>query len=101
GKKNPGTSGSGTDTPPPDGQGRRAFPRPEPEGSEPDASGPIVTAGWPDLRLAAARQTSKNNLQQIALAFHNYHDTMNALPAGIYDKAGKTLTLSWRVAILP
>jgi hypothetical protein len=42
-----------------------------------------------------------NNLKQIILAFHNYHEAMNGFPASaICDKNGKPL-LSWRVAILP
>lgn len=53
------------------------------------------------VRAAAARATSQNNLKQIALAMHNYHDVYNAMPkAAICDKNGKPL-LSWRVAILP
>ena len=53
------------------------------------------------VREAAARTQSNNNLRQIALAMHNYHDTYNKFPsAAICDKAGKPL-LSWRVAILP
>jgi hypothetical protein len=44
---------------------------------------------------------SSNNLKQIVLAFHNYHDSNNnKLPSDILDKDGKPL-LSWRVAILP
>ena len=43
---------------------------------------------------------STNNLKQIALAFHSYHDATNGLPGNITDKDGKPL-LSWRVAILP
>src|SRR5580692_2246885 len=43
---------------------------------------------------------SKNNLKQIVLAFHNYHETNNQFPGDILDKDGKPL-LSWRVAILP
>jgi hypothetical protein len=43
---------------------------------------------------------SKNNLQQIGLAMHGYHDATGQLPTNISDKAGKPL-LSWRVAILP
>src|SRR5262249_4311040 len=42
-----------------------------------------------------------NNLKQLALALHNYHDKNKTFPpAAIYDQAGKPL-LSWRVAILP
>jgi uncharacterized protein (TIGR03067 family) len=54
------------------------------------------------LRAAAERAQHQNNLKQIALAFHNYHDTYRALPAhAVYGKDGKTPLLSWRVAILP
>lgn len=42
-----------------------------------------------------------NNLHQIGLAFHTYHDVHKILPlAAIDDKEGKPL-LSWRVALLP
>jgi hypothetical protein len=41
-----------------------------------------------------------NNLKQIGLAMHNYHDTHNHLPANSYAKDGTPL-LSWRVHILP
>jgi hypothetical protein len=51
-------------------------------------------------RTAAGRAQSSNNLKQIALAWHNYHDANKAFPADIRDKDGKPL-LSWRVAILP
>jgi RNA polymerase sigma factor (sigma-70 family) len=54
------------------------------------------------VREAAARTMSANNLKQIGVAFHNYHDANNAFPAyAIYDKSGKTPLLSWRVALLP
>ncbi len=48
----------------------------------------------------AARSLSMNNLKQIGLALHNYHDVHGRFPANILDKDGKPL-LSWRVAILP
>jgi hypothetical protein len=46
------------------------------------------------------RQRSLNNLKQILLAFHNYHDAYGYFPSDIRGKDGKPL-LSWRVAILP
>lgn len=53
------------------------------------------------VREAAKRIQSANNLRQIALAMHNYHDTMGTFPpAAVFDKNGKPL-LSWRVLILP
>jgi hypothetical protein len=53
------------------------------------------------MREAAARQTTMNNLKQIGLAIHNYHDVHGHYPpAAVVDKKGKKL-LSWRVMILP
>jgi hypothetical protein len=58
---------------------------------------PVVS----EARKASARMQSMNNLKQIVLALHNYHDTYNGFPMqAIYSKDGKPL-LSWRVAILP
>jgi RNA polymerase sigma factor (sigma-70 family) len=52
-------------------------------------------------RLASARIKSMNNLKQIALAMHNYHDTYAHFPPpAVYGKDGKAL-LSWRVLLLP
>jgi hypothetical protein len=46
-------------------------------------------------------RVSQNNLKQIGLAFHNYHDEHGHFPpAAIRSKDGRPL-LSWRVAILP
>ncbi|MBN2476224.1 MAG: DUF1559 domain-containing protein [Pirellulales bacterium] len=52
-------------------------------------------------RDAARRAQGMNNLKQIALAMHNYHDLHKSFPAAyIADADGKPL-LSWRVLILP
>ncbi len=53
------------------------------------------------VRQAADRAASVQNLKQIGLAMHNYHSTYDAFPpAFTADKDGKPL-LSWRVLILP
>jgi hypothetical protein len=52
-------------------------------------------------RNAARRTQSFNNLKQIALAMHNYHDVNGSFPpAVLYGPDGKT-PYSWRVALLP
>ena len=54
-------------------------------------------------REAARRTQSKNNLKQIALAMHNYHDTFNELPRGTVenDDLEPDERLSWAYSILP
>src|SRR5262249_18506863 len=52
------------------------------------------------IRESAKRLQSQNNLKQIALAMHSYHDTNGAFATNVYDKNGKPM-LSWRVMILP
>ncbi len=53
------------------------------------------------IRDRADDVRSINNLKQIGLAMHNYHDTYRSFPTvANFDKAGKPL-MSWRVLLLP
>jgi hypothetical protein len=63
--------------------------------------GKVQTAFVSEARDNARRAQSINNMKQIGLAMHNYHDANKHFPAAaIYSKDGKPL-LSWRVALLP
>jgi hypothetical protein len=59
----------------------------------------VPTINFP--RTPSHRSYCSNNLQQIAIALHNYHDTYGSLPpAYIADESGRPMH-SWRVLILP
>jgi prepilin-type processing-associated H-X9-DG protein len=66
--------------------------------------GLLVAVLWPPLqsrREASPRAICKNNLHQIGLALHNYHDKFGCFPpAYIADERGRP-THSWRVLLLP
>src|SRR5262245_6686650 len=64
-------------------------------------AGSMMAPAVGKLKDSATRAKSANNLKQIGLALHNYHDTYGAMPsAAVVDKKGKP-QLSWRVLILP
>jgi len=54
-------------------------------------------------REAARRTQSSNNLKQIGLALHNYHDVYGSFPAGTIEGSGEEPEdrRSWMVSILP
>ena len=48
----------------------------------------------------AQRSQSTNNLKQLGIAMHNFHDVHSKFPGSVKDADGKPL-LSWRVQLLP
>jgi len=52
-------------------------------------------------REAARRSTCTNNLKQLALALHNYHDAYKCFPVGAIDYGGQTTHYGWGAFILP
>jgi hypothetical protein len=69
--------------------------------SEPATLAGLLSRAVVQVRQAALRISSMNNLKQLGIAMHNYHDVTGSFPtAAVYDAAGKPL-LSWRVMLLP
>lgn len=67
---------------------------------------PLVMAGllMPAVsraQIAAGRAQAANNLKQVGIAMHNYHDTFRKMPRPAITDDDDEPLLSWRVAILP
>src|SRR5262245_44777487 len=77
-----------------------APPPPKDTSTTPDETITAEPATLTDIQKVRARTTSSNNLKQIALALHNYHDANDHFPQDVCDANGKPI-LSWRVLILP
>ncbi|MEZ6088336.1 MAG: DUF1559 domain-containing protein [Pirellulaceae bacterium] len=62
---------------------------------------PLLLPAVEGFQSASDRTISSNNLRQIGLAMHIYHDRHGKLPARELDANGKASQLSWRVHLLP
>ena len=64
----------------------------------------LMTPAVQRSRDAARLAHCKNNLKQLALAFHNYHDTFNTFPPGWtqhHPQPGPETRYGWSVFVLP
>lgn len=52
-------------------------------------------------RAAAQRSSSKNNLKQLGVAMHNFHETFSGFPPNASYSPKEKKLLSWRVYLLP
>jgi hypothetical protein len=65
----------------------------------------LIVPGIGTAREAARRTTCRNNLKQLGLALHNYHDVYSLFPPGWYpphpDDGTGAGSWAWRVLLMP
>ena len=61
----------------------------------------LILPAIQQAREAARRSTSKNNLKQIGLALHNYHDTHGCFPPGGVIRDDDTALHGWLTMLMP
>jgi len=54
-----------------------------------------------NVRDAAGMTQSRNNLKQLGLGFHNYHDVYSCFPLGASTNSGGEITSGWTIGCLP
>jgi len=61
----------------------------------------IIVPAILNARDAARMTQSRNNLKQVGLAFHNYHDVYSCFPLGAGANSNGDATHGWTLGILP
>ncbi len=61
----------------------------------------LLLAAVQNVRAAAARAACQNNLKQLALALHQYHDSNKALPTGYRSILNAMPYTGWTLDVLP